>query len=727
MVSQDRPITGGQVSTKQEAFQRALRRGHSFAWDRQWAQAVAAYQAALAIVPDDPAALTGLGMALVQLGRLPEALTVYQRLARQNPSNAVALEKVAEIQEKLGQAGEAARTLLLLAEAHLRQHTIQGELAAVTAWERAARLAPDLIGPHQGLARVYERQGKTRLAIQEYLTVARLFSQRHEMDKAIAACQAALQLDPHDAEVLRALDLLRQGHTLDSASLITMSFHAVSLSGASQDNPALDAREKAMAALAERAATLPTSDEPSSLRDLLNDEGRKTKDEERNGDPSSVIRRPSSVGALLTRGLDAQKAGDSSAAIQAFEEARAAGEGSAAFHFNLGLLYQEQLRFDEALRELRRSVEDPEYALGSHFAIGECYRAMGQIEEAVRYFIEALKIVDVSATAEGEAESVIELYASLADTYTARGQREQAIAFTNALVSFLSGPDWQMRAAQARQRLNEASAEAGMTVSLGEMLDLQATGGRVLKAMADCRRAIEQGHIMTAIEECYRAIELAPFYLPAHERLAELLAQEGRLEEAAAKYGIIAQTYRERGDVNRAIAACMAQLRLSPLELGTQEALIALLLQRGQLDRALEQVLALADAYYQLAQVDKAAETYREALKLASRLGSRHTAVQILHRLGDIDTQRLDWQSAAIVYKQIRRLAPEDERAMEALVELYFKLGQSQRALAELDALLHLYKQRGDIARVRSLLQELADTHPDEVGLRERFKAVGGR
>ncbi|MER3514033.1 MAG: hypothetical protein C4310_06295, partial [Chloroflexota bacterium] len=82
---------------------------------RQWAQAVAAYQAALAIVPDDPAALTGLGMALVQLGRLPEALTVYQRLARQNPSNAVALEKVAEIQEKLGQAGEAARTLLLLA------------------------------------------------------------------------------------------------------------------------------------------------------------------------------------------------------------------------------------------------------------------------------------------------------------------------------------------------------------------------------------------------------------------------------------------------------------------------------------------------------------------------------------------------------------------------------------------------------------------------------------
>lgn len=728
MVSQDRPISGAQVGAKQEAFQRALRRGHSFAWDRQWAQAVAAYQAALAIVPDDPAALTGLGMALVQLGRLPDALTVYQRLARQNPSNAVALEKVAEIQEKLGQAGEAARTLLLLAEAHLRQHTIQGELAAMAAWERAAHLAPDLIGPHQGLARVYERQGKTRQAIQEYLTLARLFSQRQEMDKATAACQAALQLDPHDAEVLRALDLVRQGHSLDNAALTTMSFHTVSLAGSSQDNPALDAREKAIAALAERAATLPASDEPPSLRGILNDEGRgATDDSQPLASSGSMARRPASIGALLTRGLDAQKAGNSSAAVQAFEEARAAGEDSAAFHFNLGLLYQEQLRFDEALRELRRSVEDPEYALGSHFAMGECYRATGQIEEAVRHFIEALKIVDVSATVEGEAESVIELYASLADTYTARGQREQAIAFTNALVSFLSGPDWQMRAAQARQRLNEASAEAGMTVSLGEMLDLQATGGRVLKAMADCRRAMEQGHIMTAIEECYRAIELAPFYLPAHERLAELLAQEGRLEEAAAKYGIIAQTYRERGDVNRAIAACMAQLRLSPLELGTQETLIALLLQRGQLDRALEQTLALADAYYQLAQVDKAAETYREALKLASRLGSRHAAVQILHRLGDIDTQRLDWQSAAIVYKQIRRLAPQDERAMEALVELYFKLGQSQRALAELDALLHLYKQRGDIAKVRSVLQELVNTYPEEVGLRERFKAVGGR
>jgi tetratricopeptide (TPR) repeat protein len=266
-----------------------------------------------------------------------------------------------------------------------------------------------------------------------------------------------------------------------------------------------------------------------------------------------------------------------------------------------------------------------------------------------------------------------------------------------------------------------------MTVSLGEMLGLRTTGGQVLELMANGRRALEQGLILSAIEECYRAIELAPFYLPAHQRLAELLATEGRLEEAATKYGIIAQTYRERGDTTHAIAACMSQLRLSPLELGTQETLIALLLQRGQLDLALEQTMALADAYYQLAQVDKAAETYREALKLASRTGSRQVAVRVLHRLGDIDTQRLDWQSAAVVYKQVRRLAPDDERAMEALIELYLKLGQSQRALAELDTLLHLHKDRGNLDKARSFLADLAANYPEETGIRDRLKAVGSR
>lgn len=725
------------TAAKQEVFQQALRRGHSFAWDRQWAQAVTAYQAALAEAPDDPAALTGLGMALLQLNRLPEALTTYQRLARLNPSDIVALEKVANIQEKLGQPTEAARTLLLLAEAHLRQRKGQDEAAAIATWERAARLAPDLLGPHQGLARAYEREGKTRQAIQEYLVTAWLLSQHHETEKAIAACQSALQLDPRDAEVLRALELLRQGQVLESGQLAMVSFQPTPTGEGAQDDPALEARAKALAALAERATASPGGDEPSSLRDIL-DEGRKTRDEERSGPERSegsapIIRRPASVGALLNQGLSAQQAGDTAAAIRAFEQVRAAGPNSAGllnfapFAFNLGLLYQEQLRFEEAIRELRRAAEDPDYALGSHFAMGECYRALGQIEEAVRHFIEVLKIVDVSAADQDEAESVIELYASLADTYTARGQREQAIAFTNTLVAFLSGPDWQTRATQVRQRLSQASAHAGMTVSLGEMLGLRTTGMRVLEAMADCRQAMEQGYVMTAIEECYRAIELAPFYLPAHERLAELLSQEGRLEEAAAKYGIIAQTYRERGDTNRAIAACMAQLRLSPLELGTQETLIALLLQRGQLDRALEQTMALADAYYQLAQVDKAAETYREALKLASRLGNRQTAVQILYRLGDMDTQRLDWQSAAIVYKQVRRLAPEDERAIEALVELYFKLGQSQRALAELDILLHLLKEKRNLARARSLLEDLVNSHPEETGLRERLKAVGSR
>ena len=41
-----------------------------------------------------------------------------------------------------------------------------------------------------------------------------------------------------------------------------------------------------------------------------------------------------------------------------------------------------------------------------------------------------------------------------------------------------------------------------------------------------------------------------------------------------------------------------------------------------EIDRAIEQYLALADTYYQLASIDKAREKYIEALKLAPRGGS---------------------------------------------------------------------------------------------------------
>jgi Flp pilus assembly protein TadD len=62
------------MTEAREAFDKAMSRGHSAAWDQQWEQAVGAYVEALKLVPDEPNVLANMGFALLQLDRLPEAL-----------------------------------------------------------------------------------------------------------------------------------------------------------------------------------------------------------------------------------------------------------------------------------------------------------------------------------------------------------------------------------------------------------------------------------------------------------------------------------------------------------------------------------------------------------------------------------------------------------------------------------------------------------------------------
>jgi len=75
--------------------------GHSAAWDQDWKKAAAEYRQALQEFPDQPRALNSLGLALFQLGDFDEALRIYQQVIPLTPDDAVPLEKVAQISERL--------------------------------------------------------------------------------------------------------------------------------------------------------------------------------------------------------------------------------------------------------------------------------------------------------------------------------------------------------------------------------------------------------------------------------------------------------------------------------------------------------------------------------------------------------------------------------------------------------------------------------------------------
>lgn len=150
--------------------------------------------------------------------------------------------------------------------------------------------------------------------------------------------------------------------------------------------------------------------------------------------------------------------------------------------------------------------------------------------------------------------------------------------------------------------------------------------------------------------------------------------------------------------------------------------LIDVLVSHGAIEEALEHYMMLAESYYNLAQIDRARETYQEALRLAPRGDpQKRWAVRILHKIGDIDMQRVDWKRARSDYEQIRKIAPDDERARLMLVELYYRLGRPDLAIAELDGLLKIYRESGKTSRIVAILEDVVRERPDDIPLRARI------
>lgn len=677
-------------------FEEALERGHSFGWDQRWNDAIREFEKALQEFSNEPAPYAGLGMAYFELKRYEPALENYKKAARLSQGDIMYLQRVAQLQEQLKRGREAAQTYLAIGEVQLRRRLLD---EAVENWNRAVILDPNALRGHQRLAQVYQRQGVIPAAVREYLAIARILQAQGDPEKAMQACQAALQLDSRNADVLTAIELLRQGEALSShfepdTNPVPLTNRAVT--GLLGDDivpvndgssPAQEAQRIAMERLAEVFFG----------------------DDEENEDLTATMK-----DALIVQALDFQTRGMVNEAISAYEKAIEAGARDMAVHYNLGLLYQDKLRFSDAIGQFEIAVQDSDYRLGSHFALGECYRARGHIEKALEHFVAVLRIVDLKTVKRDQADRLIELYENLTQSFRTKGEPERATAFANTLVEFLSHKGWEDKVKEARRRLDTISSDR--TMILGDIIT--AGSEHVLESLYLSQEYAKRGMYSAAAEEAYRAIQLSPNYLPAHLQLGDLLVLQKRNEAAALKYNAIGDTFRARGDMGGAIHSYERVIEIAPLDLTSRARLIDLLKQIGQFDRALENYASMGNMYYQLAQVDKARATFQDALNLAQR-GSpeKNWKVRLLNQIADIDMQRLDWQRALVSYRELRRLAPDDERIVITLIDLYYKVNQPKSALKELnDYMIQLIKG-GKSAKVVGILEDMVKQRPNDPNL----------
>jgi tetratricopeptide (TPR) repeat protein len=706
------------VAGNRAIYNDALGKGHSYSWDQRWKEAIGEFERAIAEESDKPAPYAGLGMAYSELGNIHLALENYKLAARYSQGDIIYLRQVAAMQERLGQNHDAAQTFVSIGDVELRRRRLQ---EALESWLQAVRLQNDLIAPHQRLATIYQRLGQAQPAIREFLTLAQLLQRQGSQEEALKACQLALKLDPRNADILTALELIQQGENFmpnvegPALKVAVEDANGRLLEDVEEwdepakeeiSSPAQDAQRLALEQLAEEL--FEEEDEDSEAASFLSQGLSKLKRD-----------------ALISQALDFQTRGLINEAISCYEQAIQGGVTSPAALFNLGLLYQDKLRFEDAIQKFAAVAEEQEYRVASYFALGESYRARGQIDKAVEHFITVLKIVDLKTVRHNQADRLIELYEHLADSLLTKGEPEQATNFANALVEFLSHKGWQDKVKDARTRL-DALSSGGRTMILGDILT--AGSAQVLESLYLSQEYARRNKFNSGMEEAYRAIQLSPEYLPAHLQLAELMARQDRLEIAVNKFVIIGDTFRGRGDINGAIGAYERALELSPLDLATRARLIGLLKGHGQIDQSLEHYVAMGDAYYNLAQIDKARETYQEALKLAPR-GSPENKwrERLLRLIADIDMQRFDWRRALLAYRELRSSDPNDERLAINLIDLYHKVGQPGNAMQELDRyLVHLVKS-GRGVKVPGILEDMVERRPADVGLVDRLVRLYAR
>ena len=692
----------------QRKFQIAMARAEEFSVESNWAEAIRAYRFALAEFPNNEAAIIGFGKVSMNSGQIDFAKKAFHQALRINPTNQDALIYIGDIQEKAGQIEPAAETYLRVG------NMCAGKMDMDTAfeyWSRAITLVPDKTEAYRKLAGGLAQHGQPRLAARQYLALAAVYQEQDALDQAMHYIHEAEQLIPRDPGINAAKEALQAGTPIDPDEISeTTPASQIPFPAYVDERSAKYALDEDPFAIEEpEVETGPTKGLVGAAQDLALTELANLVFEE-DCTPQTTT--------FIIQAIDLQSNGNLSEAAKNYHQVVQSGMRRPALYFNLGLLWKDLGQLNQAAEMLNLAAQDDQYHLSAQFSLGEIYHSAGKLDAALRRFVDVVKNVDLQSATGQQQEDLANRYAGLANNYLGQSDTGKINTFISALKKFFGHPSWEKKAVEARQ-LIDSVAENG-TMSLAEYLETPETEV-VITAMAFTNMYMKRNLLMTASEECLRAIQKAPSYLPLHVRLADILIKQGQTDQSIAKYLYIAKVYQMRGTPELSIDVYHKILRLAPMDVNVRSALIDIYISQKIFKNALDQYLVLADSYYQLAQVDRALEKYNEALRLATNTqNTGRWKMEILTRMGDIYNQRFDWAGAAAAYEELNKAKPGDEQIQRRLIDFYFKQNKSREAIAALDKLLSHYQRQAPLKAVE-MLKELTTHRPEDMYLRQRM------
>ena len=692
--------TQGQV---EDVYEEAMNAGHAAAWEQDWQNAIPAYMTAIRARPGDSAAHNNLGLALLNAGRLEDALKVYQRAAKLGTDDPIPLEKSADVLERLGRLQDAARQYLAVADIHLANQDMD---KAIANWERSTHIAGGLIDVRKKLALAYEKTGRKRQAVREYLTLAYNYKKVGNTPVAIQAVERALRLEPQNPQALNALQALRTGSDI-------MAPQAETEAKKHSDDPVYED---------EFELPMPVSDDAEV--------GESNKDgpigeavEQSLEDLATHVMETGAImdqsGMLIIQAIELHRQESFAEAIRTYKQAQKSGLNHDGIYMNLGALSVAEGQWNDAIAYFDK-VETNAYRAGAEHGLGIAYWQLNKSAEASRHLINTMKNIEIYMAAnDAKVRELTRVYDSLVDGLSVADNKTLG-EMNERFFALLTGADWKQRIETTRQTLEDAMKKDPTAI-----IDVAAVSPEVIDSMNAIDRYIDARRYHMALEESYYVIEKEPEFLAAHMKIGEILVQLNRIHQAIDKYNNVARAYLSRGNKLRASEVLEEIIKAAPMDISVRLNLIEMLEEQEEMNRLLPEYIYLGDAYAELGDMPNAKETFQHAIMIARRLEAPTPVIaEVMHKVVDIDMRRLDMRSAAKTSEQIKQLHPTDIKARELLVDINYRLGNVVSAVTELDGLLQIYAANRNGKAILQTLQKLVKDRPDDEAIRSRIAAI---
>jgi tetratricopeptide (TPR) repeat protein len=318
----------------------------------------------------------------------------------------------------------------------------------------------------------------------------------------------------------------------------------------------------------------------------------------------------------------------------------------------------------------------------------------------------------------GENEEAAECFRSVGDAYASQGFTVKAIAMYKKLSKLKSSTDCVLRLAElyTQQGLfNDARAQ-------------------YLQVAEDFLRS---GQLDQAVKIFEKTLEMDPDNVAMRTKLAEVYVRMGKKPEAWKILTAAAENLRAKGQLAAADEILQRMLKLEPgnsyalvlrgraaLDAGDAAAAITALTKVSDLDSNLEGLKALFQAYLR-------SKNYPEAGTIASKLANVHDEASVITEYSDALMEGQRYREALQVFDEnadrllknegaklidslhsIVGYVKEDTQALEAVLALYQKAGDTTHLTEIYELLAHAFVQNNDLEKAREYYQILMQLEP---------------